>query len=253
MDSFWNHYSEYAPKKFLNHLQYEKYFKQRWWEMYLGVGLINIGLDIETSNIDKGPDFRVNFDNEKMNIEAVAPKMGNGIDKLHPMKLGVHSINNEKEKYLLRLSSAIKEKKDKFEKYLNDNTIGENDINIIALSSCALDQYGSLMDYPVSAPVTILCDVHNQFINLETKQVGYTQKSGISKSSGNIVDTNIFNTKGYEIISAVIYSNTDLLNSPDNPESTFVLIINSNAKNMIEEKTIRRLCCNKIYKSNCNT
>jgi hypothetical protein len=235
MQRFWAIYKDYAPKNFLDHLQYEVYFKHRWWEMFLGVGLIDLGFKIETSDKDYGPDFVINNPTSSINIEAIAPKMGNSCDQLPNMQFGVTDLVPIKDKYLLRLRSAIKEKNEKYKKYIEDGTVQEDDINIIAVSSCSLSQYGSLMDYPVPAIVCILKDIGDLYIDIETQKSGFIKKSGVAKTNGVSISTDVFAQMEYSDISAVLYSNTGVLNSPDKPEVSFVMVLNQNAKNKINQ------------------
>jgi len=244
--SYWKTYKDYAPKKFLNNLQYEQYFKHRWWEMFLGVGLINLGFEILTSESDKGPDFRVNTFNGDINIEAVAPKQGKEPNRLPNLKMGVHDLKPKREKFLLRLSNALKNKKDKFNKYIEEKVVDNKSFNIIAISTCSLSQYGSLMDISCPSILSVLKDVGNPIINLDTGKCSYAKKSSIKKSNGSKVSSDLFDQEEYAYISAVLFSNIDILNSQDRPEESFVLVVNNNAKNKLSKKIIEKFNCD-IY------
>jgi len=220
IECFWKKYRKYAPvseQHFLSIIQENGSFKQRWWEMILSVGLLNIGIEIQKKKTEEGPDISI-YDpikvSPKIYIEAVAPKEGKTEDKLPEMKLGVHNLP-EKE-FLLRLSeAAFKKKYEKYKHYINSNKICENDIYIIAISACNLSQYGSLMDHP-PAPLKFLAS------------------AGYFKAIRNrLVEMNYFLSKEYDGISAVLYSNVDLLNCPDKPEEKFVIVKNPIAKNPI--------------------
>ena len=202
IECFWKKYRKYAPvseQHFLSIIQEKGSFKQRWWEMILSVGLLNIGIEIQKKKTEEGPNVLI-YDpikvSPKIYIEAVAPKEGETEYKLPEMKLGVHNLP-EKE-FLLRLSeAAFKKKYEKYKYYINSNKICENDIYIIAISACNLSQYGSLMDYPYIAPLKFL-SVAGHFKAIRNR----------------LVEMNYFLSKEYDGISAVLYSYVDLMNHP---------------------------------------
>lgn len=77
-EKLWNSFEPYADAEFLNEIQ--NAFHQRFWEMYLGNVLIQIGHHIGSSPKNHGPDLFVQKDGEKIWIEAVAAKRGDGPD-----------------------------------------------------------------------------------------------------------------------------------------------------------------------------
>ena len=59
IENMWLEYRFYAPKGFQKKLQYE--FHQRWWEMYLTLGLIRLGFSVSTFSQDNHPDILLDF------------------------------------------------------------------------------------------------------------------------------------------------------------------------------------------------
>lgn len=234
----WESYKTYSPHDFLKKIQIKDSFHQRWWEMYCGVGLLNMGISLNSSISEKGPDFQFQH-NKRYFIEAIAPKVGDGENKLQELKLGVHSLPEDK--FLLRITSAIEEKLRKFQNYIDDGIVCRNDCLIIALSSCNLSQYGTLMDYPVPAPLKVLCGIGCEYINLETGKRGLVQREDIIKVSGNKVGVKFFDRSDMSIISGVLYSNTDPLNSPGEPEKTFTMILNPNASSPVDKNIFKNI------------
>lgn len=231
IECFWEKYRKYAQKSeqhFLSKIQEKGSFKQRWWEMILPVGLLNIGIKIQKKSSEEGPDIIIEKP-LKTYIEAVAPKMGEAKDKLPEMQWnGVSDL--PKNQFLLRLTSSFCAKYNKFKQYIKKGLISANDICIIAISICNLDQYGSLMDYP--------CDASLQFL---------AGSSVLEKDNRSPVRLDYFFSTDYSEISAVIYSNIDLLNCPDNPEQSFVIVKNPFAKNPIPKGLFKGV---KTYKLN---
>lgn len=225
IEKLWEQYKEYAPQNFQSIIQ--KNFHQRWWELYCGVGLLNLGCKLITNNKDYGPDFHFKYKSNNYYIEAIAPQMGNNKECLNAMESGVSTLPEKK--FLLRITSGLDEKIRKYKKYIEKSIVSENDILIIAISSCNLGQYGSLMDFPVSAINKVLYDIGNLAIDIESGEKFLVKYNGIEKESGAIIPTNFFMNKENDFISGVLYSNSDPLNAEDSPEKTFVYIENINA------------------------
>lgn len=234
IELFWKKYKEYTQKSekhFLSKAQEKGNFRQRWWEMILSVGLLNIGIEIQKKKTEEGPDILIDNhikDSAKVYIEAIAPKEGITEDKLPEMKPGVHNLPDRE--FLLRLSGAFVEKYKKYKKYINNNNICEKDIYIIAISACNLSQYGSLMDYP-PAPFKLLAGAGH--LILSPSGSFFEHRPQIKKINNIPVEMNYFLKEEYNGISAVLYSNMDILNCPDRPEEKFVIVNNPIAKNPI--------------------
>jgi hypothetical protein len=230
IEYLWKEYKPFASKKFLIEAQIN--FHQRWWEMYLTVGLIHVfmnsGINIETSNRDKGPDIRINLpDGLKVWIEAIAPDPGNGDDRIPELEEGVFDL--PKDECLLRLAQGLTVKKEKFKKYENNNVVNQEDPCIIALSSCGLHQFGHLLDFPCSAMIGVLSGAHNMVLS-KSKSPFVSKRQGIVKASGNLVPVCLLDDPSFDAISAFIYSSEDPLNAPLNAESTFKIFLNPNAR-----------------------
>lgn len=212
IEKMWKVYNKYAPKGFKeNMLLSKECFYQRWWEMYLGTKLLEYGLNISTNIEDEGPDFKVCIEDEVYWIEAVAPELGkeDSKDKLPEMEMGVHSL--PREKFLLRISNSIDNKINKFERYLEKGLVKKEDKLIIAISTCNLSQYGSLMDFPCLAIDSLLYNKGILSINLITNEKKINDQNGIFKNNGQKVETNIFK-KLDSNISGIIYTNDEPLN-----------------------------------------
>lgn len=227
IENLWEKYEPYAHKSFLKKIQIE--FYQRWWEMYLFVGLDNIKCNLNYDKSDKGPDFFIPCKNNKIWIEAVAPKIGDKSDKVPEFKFEASDL--PKDKCLLRLSQKLNDKRDIFEKHILRETIGIKDICVIALSSCNLNQFGTLLDFPQPAPLSVLAGAGVLCLSKKPQNCYTVKTKSIYKNSGAQVDMCLFDEEKFSIISAVLYSSVDPLNAPNDPESTFQIFLNPNAKN----------------------
>jgi hypothetical protein len=228
IERYWNSYKSVAPNNFPSKLQKE--FHQRWWELYCGVALINSGITLISNNRDEGPDYKFRQNNRNYYIEAIAPTLGDK-KRIKPIQEGVVSLPEGE--FLLRLTSALEEKLQKYQKYLQKDYIKSNDLLIIAISTCDLGQYGSLMDYPKPAITKVLFDIGCDYINLDTGEKKISSRGGVKKSDNIIIESNLFELERYKIISGVIYSNIDPLNT-DKPDG-ILYFKNTNAYNLSDD------------------
>jgi len=248
IDFFWKKYREYAPVSelhFLSEIQKREQFKQRWWEMILAIGLLNIGIKVQRKLNEEGPDIVIEQP-RKIFIEAIAPKMGSTKDKLPEMQWnGVFDL--PKTQFLFRLTSSFVEKHNKFKQYIKKNLISTNDICIIAISICNLDQYGSLMDFPCDAPLQFLAGGAGNLVISSISDSFIRFTTTIEKVNKSPIRVDYFLNTDYSEISAVIYSNVDLLNCSITPEQSFVIVKNPFAKNPIPNGFFKGI---KTYKLN---
>lgn len=200
--------------------------------MYLGIGLLNLERPVTTSKKDRGPDFNLHYHSEQsVWIEAVAP-LPDDAHTLPELLFGVFDLPEEA--FLLRLTSALDTKRRKFATYQDGGIVGEKDCCIIALSASALNQFGSLMDFPAPAPLKVLAGAG---VFVLADDGSYTTVRGnLHKSSGREVDVRLFENTDFQIISALLYSATDPLNSPDKAESTFKVFHNPLAHNPLPKE-----------------
>jgi hypothetical protein len=249
IEYLWKEYKPFASKRFLIEAQIN--FHQRWWEMYLTVGLLHVfmnsGINIETSNRDRGPDIRINHpDGLVVWIEAIAPDPGNGDDRIPEHEEdGVFDL--PKDECLLRLAQGLTVKKEKFKKYENNKVVNQQDPCIIALSSCGLHQFGHFLDFPCTALLGVLSGAHNMVLS-ESKPPFVSKRQGIVKASGNSVPVCLLDDPSFDAISAFIYSSEDPLNAPLDAESTFKIFLNPNARNPLPKCFLTNI---KIETWNC--
>ena len=196
--------------------------------MYLSVGLLHLSkissFGVETSKQDKGPDIKVTLMNgSNIWIEAVAPDPGTGNDRVPEHKEDC-VFDVPKDECLLRLAQVLRAKKDKFELYRSKGSVNPKDACIIAVSSCALNQFGHILDFPCPAPIGVLAGA-NKMVLSTNKPPCVSKRQMIQKLSGFSVDVCAFDDPSYDIISAVLYSSEDPLNAPLNPELSFQMFL----------------------------
>jgi uncharacterized protein (DUF4415 family) len=86
-----------------------------------------------------GPDFLIEQENRKIWIEVVCPSPRDALAAILTDEKSSSQVYTQlMEKILLRYTAAIKEKKEKFNKYLETEKVGKHDICIIAISAAQL-------------------------------------------------------------------------------------------------------------------
>lgn len=239
IESFWLKYQCLKSHNFQQEAQIN--FYQRWWEMFLAVGLLNLGFDVKTDKDDKGPDIKLILpDDQLVWVEAVAPNTGNTTDAVPPLITegveGVTVSDLPEREFLLRLNKALEDKLTAFKDYIRKGLINKDGHCVIALSSCALAQYGDLMDFPVPSPLKVLAGCGQLVLHKSGNYIAPRNciRASLSSREEEIdVDTRLFVRDDFSMISAVLYSYTDILNSPNNPESSFQLFFNPRKPNPI--------------------
>ena len=239
LERMWLDYRKYAPKGFLKKLQIE--FHQRWWEMYLTLGLDRLGLPITTFHKDDRPDLLLKFGDVDVWIEAVAPEPGRTKDAVpEPIKNGVQDLPMNQ--CLLRFTQALLNKKEAFNKYINKGIVSESDCCIIALSACDLNQFGTLLDFPQSVMLRVLAGAGDLVISQHQKTETFSRHQSVTyKRNGSPVDLVLFRSKKFKSVDGVLYSNQDPLNALHAPEKSFELFINPESKMVVPEVIRERM------------
>jgi hypothetical protein len=227
LENMWLEYRPYAPKGFRSKLQFE--FHQRWWEIYLTLGLCRLGLPVSTSSQDDRPDLFLDLASTKVWFEAVAPKPGTKSDAIpEPVANGVQDLPMRE--CLLRLTQAITAKREAANSYIQRRIVSKNDAFVVAVSGCALNQFGSLLDWPQPVLLRVLVGAGDLTIPLDRSHSPYsTRQDAILRNSGSPVDTVLFEKDDFRIISAVLYSHSDPVNAPLSAETTLSLFLNPKA------------------------
>ena len=127
-------------------------------EVLLSDRLLRDGFKL--SSRDSGPDFKATKDNRTYWFEVITPEPMNGIEKhnldtsnrLNPTGVGSENLSTWQ---LWRITAAIKEKKEKFEKYINSEhfEVKESDFCIIVINDSLLEPFDLPM-YGLTQEVT---------------------------------------------------------------------------------------------------
>lgn len=229
-EKLWKDFEPLADSHFLK--QFKSDFHARTWEMYLGVLFWRNGFKISSN--DHGPDFVI-ATNPRVWIEAVTVKRGIGDDAVPEIKPnGVGPLPEDE--ILLRMANAFTEKSIKYQRYLRDHIVAPKDSYCIAMNT-------GLLGYPdmeIPGILKLLYGLGHLTLSIpigggEPHESGYSRRRALNKSSGKQVSMGLFESNSE--ISAVIYSNTTVLNHPSEIGADCIVIPNPNAKIPLPKET----------------
>jgi hypothetical protein len=239
VENLWREFAPYADNSFKSDIVYN--FHNRFWEMYLACTLLRNKLSLSRKSYSVGPDLLIDVgDNKNIWIEATVPGKGTGPDKIEvpEPKLGKPEVNRvPTEKIILRFRSAIFDKFQKFKKYRNEKIINENDIYIIAINGRRVPL--SFLENEIPYIVQAVLPFGDETISFDVKTLDvidhfYKYRPHIEKSTGASISTKIFLDNEHVGISAILYSNADLFNKPEEMGADFILVHNPYANNPID-------------------
>jgi len=237
-NAWWHEYAVFAPKGFRKKLQIE--FHQRWWEMYLFVGLLHLGLTPKGSRTDTGPDVTLDIGGQQVFIEATAPSVGQASDRVpDPVQNAVADFPERE--CSLRLTQALTEKCGRLRAYMDTQLIPHEPCTIIALSASDLSQFGTLLEGVYPAPFAVLAGAGPLVVTIGGQRPPYSsRRSALKRDSGSDVDSALFENPTFSIVSGVLYSPVDLWNAPLQPEDCFSLFVNPSPVKPIPSDLQRR-------------
>jgi hypothetical protein len=140
-ERLWRDFHSLADKQFTEEFPFQ--FEQRWFEMYLGATLRNVGLTVSPSPKGRGgPDFYVDHDGRRFCVEAITPTQGDAdnpdrvLDPIYTdADVGAVAALVPTNQITMRLSRAFKTKADKYKGYRETGKIPQDAACIIAINS----------------------------------------------------------------------------------------------------------------------
>jgi hypothetical protein len=165
----------------------------RLWEMMLAKILKSEGYELKST--DHGPDFVIERDGKRVFIEAICPGPGDegNPNSVPPIVYGPIFQDIPVAQIVLRIRSALEEKKRKYAHYLAQGIVSEGDICTIAVSSSKIGRTSGLW------PPIILRATHglgNPYVVFAHGEGGVEEGIGecksIPKADGHEIDTTFF-------------------------------------------------------------
>ena len=174
---------------------------QRLWEMVLALHLIEQGFKIQSN--ESGPDFSFEIDGKKVWVEAIAPEPCDAIKERRNRQGGPVPY----EQILLRWTSALASKRQRFLEYRDKGIVRSGDVCIIAINGHMLEERRgiSMLPYAVETafPIGPLA-VNINKRTLEYSDLYNSERRFVQKPSGANVSTDSFLNQENCYISAVV-------------------------------------------------
>lgn len=214
-DDLYAKFSPYKDSTFLTGVKI--HFRQRVWEMYCTVMMLDAGFKI--SSKDAGPDIRIKTSTNPVWIECTVPEVGKGKNKVPSPTSGFFSNVPTKE-MLLRIRQGLKTKHDKYLDYLKNKIVGEHDPYVIALNRSTMDN----AEFDMPLILRALFGIGDLTIEIpvpfdekiESVKTYHAKKDSIENKNRSPVSMNFFEEPKHAGVSAVIYTKTDVLAQPRN-------------------------------------
>ena len=237
-------YYPYADSNFL--IDLKKHFHQRTWEMYLGCVVLGLGTELSPHR-DKGPDLSFDYDGKKIWIECVACERGVGKDQVPTMKHGVvESVPSDQ--MILRITSALREKRSKYEKYLNDGIVKGTDSFVIAVNGGIFGRPDGFIPLILRSLFAVGHPTISMPIDGGPNKHYVSTIPFIKKKKGVEIPTTFFLEKENDGVSAVIYDGNLVINHSDTFGKDVLIVHNAIARNPLPENLFDLLKCYKVDK-----
>jgi len=250
-DYLWSRFYQYADEGFQQDFPIQPH--QRFWEMYLGVTLLDAGHTIVAPK--PGPDFGLVLGGRRIWIEAVTATPGDAgkpdsVPRLELNEAGITSGYVPQDQITLRCTAAIAAKFPKqYRQHVAMGVIGENDCYIVAVNHAETYQWAEVGTPPFMLRAVL--GLGSMFVTLDrtTGKIanqGVHYRGSIPKSTGAKVDTALFLIAESAPLSAVIGSVTTIGTPVQMQQARhamgqdFRLIMNPMARNAVPEGLLIR-------------
>jgi hypothetical protein len=243
IEDMWMEYRQFADSNFAS--AFERNCYQRTWELYLGITLHKRwGLQAKSKHESAGPDFKtIHKDAQAVWIEATAVEKGDAPNRVPEMVWnGVADLPEDQ--MLLRLTNGLDAKYKGYCKDVKQGIIGTDDPYIIAINRSKLEHLDPQIPLILKCLFRLGCQVlftEPKKLALKATESFWTTRDHITKDNGEEISMGFFDNPEHSGISAVIYVETDILNSPILPEETgdnFTFVLNPHAKNPLPEELL---------------
>jgi len=234
-------YEPYKDRNFLTEIKTR--FHQRTWEMYLGSLFINNGKVLNNNRKEHDADIQVKQGENLIHVECTATTLGeeNKPDTVPEMYVSKSVYNLvvqdvPEEKILLRIAQALTDKHKQYQKRITDGRVKENEPYVVAINTGTLQHMENLPNIlkTLFGIGHITLRMRQNGIPVENPTPYWSRRESITKANGEIVDMTFFEKEEHKSISAVIYSNSTVLNHLLNPsDEDTILVHNPLASNPI--------------------
>ena len=196
-EDLWCDFSECADKQFL--AEFPLHFHQRWFEMYLTVSLIRMGLPVECPK--PGPDILLRLNGVRIWVEAVCATEGlpGKPDSVPPTEY-VKAQEVPIKQYVTRICNSLDEKQRKLREYEKKGIVNCGDHQVIAINSGEISGLFGKLDVCMMRSLYGIGDMFVNFNKTSGKfgEIGHQSILTIAKSSGAEIGVQPFVEREYE-------------------------------------------------------
>lgn len=230
-------YQIYAPYKDSNFLtEIPTRFHERSWEMYLGALFLTQGKALKEDRADNQADLQIVDKSNLIHVECTAVNHGiaTNPDAVPRMRV-VTDIHNlvvdevPEEKILLRITQALDDKHKQYQKRLADKRVFENEPYIVAVNTGEIGHPDSLprilkavfgIGYPTLR-------MRQNDLRVANPPLFWSRREIVSKTNNIDIDMTFFEKEESAGISAVIYSNSNVLNCLMNRNASDIILVHN--------------------------
>lgn len=215
LETMWRRFAPLADPNF--RAEFARDLNQRFWELYLGCCLCDLGFELVAPKSTGGPDFHIRLQSKDLWVEAVTPTAGVGIDAV-PSRYGREGTAPvPMDKFVLRFTSANAAKCQKRDQYIAGGVIGLGDPFVIAVNGAGI--WKAECNPPLPPIVQAVYGLGDYRIDYDhrTRQTidhGYLPRQEVLKSSGAGVPTDLLVDPDWSGISGILYSDATCSSIP---------------------------------------
>lgn len=236
-------YKNYKPFQDANFLkEITTRFHQRTWEMYLNTLFIKNGRQLKKDRGDNHADLQIMRKQSLIHVECIAVTHGDAtnpdaVPKMYVAEDIEHIVASDvpEDKILLRITHALNDKHKQYKKRVVDGRVSENEPYIIAINTGELE-------HPEHLPRILKAVFAIGYLTLRMRKNGlpvsnppsfWGRREIISKTNNEDINMTFFERDENKGISAVIYSNSNVLNYLTKKKNDIILVHNPLATNPI--------------------
>jgi hypothetical protein len=225
-ESLWKRYAPYADRHFLEEIRIQ--FHPRFWEMYLAVTFLEHGYKLHRHK-DAGPEFGIDIDEKRYWFDAIAPTAGAGADAVPDEFQKNRAGTVPQEQIILRYTSALATKREKWQKDLKSGRVSESDGYIVAINDRSIPWawMGAEMPYIVKALYGLgNIEVVFDRSTLKIIESRHQHRPTIAKVRGTAISSQPFAARESPEVSAVLYGFVNAANYPLQLGENFMILHN---------------------------